>query len=506
LATAFAYFRPDEAMIQPLLSFLPVVLLGFFFLLCLWPLQHPTLSNLLIKSILATGVGLGISSCLVFVSLVLLDSLRTEIFLIEMLLLVVLAGGALRRIKARKDGARDERAAISARVSIIQKALAAGFCIALAASIFLFTVRAVEKPHGSYDAWSIWNLCARYLFRADGQWRDAFSELLFHPDYPLLIPASVARGWLWIGNETAAVPIFLALFFTLGTVGLVVCSLSILRSKSQGLLAGLVLLGTPFFIHHGASQTADVPLGFFILSSFVLLALNYAWSDGYPPLVILAGMTAGLCAWTKNEGLLVFLSILLSSFAIALQSKGWRSSLKQVGFFLLGSLPLLVTIIYFKTQMAPPNDLLGAQSIHIFLERLTQLSRYLVVLKYFLTEVWQFGDWPVSFPVVLAFYILLMGGSINHERDPHVGTALLALSLIVIGWVLVYVFSARDDLVFFLNTSLKRLFLQLWPSFVFVFFLIVRTPERALMIKETVKLPTDGNEVQSWTGAQDSPT
>ena len=489
-------------MIQSLLSFLPVALLGFFLLLCLWPLQHPTLSSLLIKGILATGLGLGISSCLVFVSLILLDSLRTEIFLMEMLLLAILAGGALRGIKARKDGPSDERVAISGRLLVIQKALAAGFCIALAASIFLFTVRSLQKPHGSYDAWSIWNLCARYLFRAEGQWRDAFSELLFHPDYPLLIPATVARGWLWVGTDTVAVPVLLALFFTLGTVGLLVSSLFILRSKSQGLLAGLVLLGTPFFIHHGASQTADVPLGFFILSSFVLLALNHASSDGYPPLVILAGTTAGLCAWTKNEGLLIFLCILLSFFVTTLQLKGWRFSLKQVCFFLIGSLPPLVAIIYFKTQMAPPNYPFGAQSIQVVLEKLTELSRHLVVLKHFLTEVWQFGNWPVSLPVLLVFYLLLMGVAIDRGRELSVSTVLLTLSLVVMGCFFAYVISATD-LVFpadehrnllltvYLNTSLNRLFLQLWPSVVFVFFLIVRTPERALMIKEAVLSPTD---------------
>jgi hypothetical protein len=477
-------------MIQPLLSLLPPALVGFFFLLCLWPLQRPTLSNLFIKSSLAIGLGLGISSCLVFVSLLLLGSLRREIFLIEMLLLAVLAGAALRGVKARKGGLCAERAAISVRVLAIQKTLAVGFSIALTLSIFLFTVSSVQKPHGSYDAWSIWNQRARFFFMADGQWRDAFSELLLHPDYPLLIPASVARGWLWMGNETVAVPVLLALFFTLGTVGLIVSSLSILRSKSQGLLAGLVLLGTPFFINHGASQTADVPLGFFILSSFVLLSFNDASLDGYPPLVILAGTAAGLSAWTKNEGLLVFLSILLSSFVIALQLKGWRLSLKQVCFFLMGGLPLLVTIIYFKTQMAPPNDLLGAQSIQIVLQRLTQFPRYLMALKHFLIEVWQFGDWPVSFPVLLAFYILLMGVSSNRGREPHVGTALLTLSLVVIGWFFVYVMSS-PDLVIHLNHSLNRLFLQLWPSSIFVFFLIVRTPERALMIKETVQPSTD---------------
>ncbi len=50
-------------------------------------------------------------------------------------------------------------------------------------------------------------------------------------------------------------------------IGLASSTLGLLRSPSQGLLAGIVLLGTPFLIRHGASQYADVPLSFFFLAT-----------------------------------------------------------------------------------------------------------------------------------------------------------------------------------------------------------------------------------------------
>ena len=35
----------------------------------------------------------------------------------------------------------------------------------------------------------------------------------------------------------------------------------------------MVLMGTPFFIYMGASQFADIPLAFFILTTLVMLFL-----------------------------------------------------------------------------------------------------------------------------------------------------------------------------------------------------------------------------------------
>ena len=160
-------------MIQSLLSFLPVALLGFFFLLCLWPLQHPTLSNLLIKGILATGLGLGISSCLVFVSLILLDSLRTEIFWIEMLLLAILAGGALRGIKARKDGPSDERAAISGRLLVVQKLSQPDFVLLLQRAFF-FSQFARCRNHTDHMMLGQSGICVRDIslgLKANGEMR-----------------------------------------------------------------------------------------------------------------------------------------------------------------------------------------------------------------------------------------------------------------------------------------------------------------------------------------------
>jgi len=105
------------------------------------------------------------------------------------------------------------------------------------------------------------------------KWQQAFSSAFAHTDYPLLVPSGVARCWSYLGGEQQWVPWFLGTLFTFATVGVLMAGVSRLRSRSQGLLAGLVLLGLVSFLQRGTLQYADVPLAFFILSTVLLLVL-----------------------------------------------------------------------------------------------------------------------------------------------------------------------------------------------------------------------------------------
>jgi len=71
-----------------------------------------------------------------------------------------------------------------------------------------FALVSACRPNGDWDAWSIWNLHARYLYRGGEHWTSLFSPALnwSHPDYPLLLPASVMRSWVFAGGETVAGP------------------------------------------------------------------------------------------------------------------------------------------------------------------------------------------------------------------------------------------------------------------------------------------------------------
>ena len=196
------------------------------------------------------------------------------------------------------------------------------FAVALVAALYSATLRILAHPYGSgWDSFAIWNLHARFLYRGNAHWRDGFTALISwsHPDYPLLLPAAIAHFWTLLGHETPMVPALLGLVFTFATAGLLFSALDILIGRASALLGGMALLATPFFIELGTWQYADVPLSFFFLATLVLLHMHRAQfaagavdgrlSRGF---LALAGITTGLAAWTKNEGVLFLCALLLS--------------------------------------------------------------------------------------------------------------------------------------------------------------------------------------------------
>ena len=431
-----------------MLSYIPALvfpfLIGLLFIGVIAGYCKKPNSFLLVCCFLSIGIGIGITSCLTFVLLFSGGLSGQVIVIVETLSVITL--GYLCFYRFNRSDALDLRYQSSFNVlrgSGIQKTLAVVFCLTLALSLVIFALKSWRHPHGGWDAFAIWNLRARFLFRGGLYWRDAFSEHLFwsHPDYPLLIPTSIARGWAILGDDTVAIPIFLALLFTFGIVGLLVSALSTLRSTSQGLLAGAVLLGTPFYINLGASQLADIPLAFFVLATVVLLNLK----DSLPGFrsCFLAGISAGFCAWVKNEGSLILLALLLVSLVTVFLSQDPKGALKQLMAFFLGALPVLIVLILFKMELATANDLVSKQSFHSIVAKLTDPDRHFTVLREFERRVRNFGGWVFSMPVMLVFYILVLGLHSQINAKEEVILPLVAMTLVLGGYYLVYIYLRR---------------------------------------------------------------
>jgi len=103
--------------------------------------------------------------------------------------LIVLTAGTL--AVPRRSGAR---AAAAFGRGTIGLAIVAGLLCVIYLPVVREHLRAT--PHGAWDAWAIWNLRARFLAGPGDAWRAAFDDALAwsHTDYPLLLPATVARA------------------------------------------------------------------------------------------------------------------------------------------------------------------------------------------------------------------------------------------------------------------------------------------------------------------------
>lgn len=334
--------------------------------------------------------------------------------------------------------------------------------------IIIFAMLSIQAPHGEWDAKAIWNLHARFLFRGMEHWHDYLTPLLHwsHPDYPLLLPAAVARMWSLIGGEFPVVPIGIAFLFTFATVALLVGGVTMLHGKIKGLLAGILLLGTPNFIAHGASQYADVPLAFFYLAWAIIISLSYTQSGSCrAALIYLSFLMAACAAWTKNEGLLFLLAAVVVYIMVNLSAAGDKKPLARVQFLIAGCLPVLLLVILFKAEYAPANDIIGNQGLAETVGRITDPQRYLQIGRSFLGESIRFNN---GVGVFMVLFLILTKPILNKSLETVTISGLLAL--MITGYFLVYLISPRN-LYFHLGNSLDRISVQLWPTFIFLYFI-----------------------------------
>jgi hypothetical protein len=421
-----------------------------------------SLHNALLLS-LGGGVGIGIASSIYFLCLALVGPKLVVLAAVEA---AVLAAVLVLAIVVKRRGTLLEWGPGPATPWYLT-----GFLLLAAAlAVTMFLVAYWNKPHGEWDAWSIWNMRARFLYRAGEFWRDAFSTDIIwtHPDYPLLLPGIVAMCWTLARQESTNAPAAVALLFTFGAAGILISTLGVLRGKTQSFVAGILLLGTASFIQIGANQYADVPISFYILATLALLCLQ----DRYPDdlrFTILAGLTAGFAAWTKNEGLQFLIALVLAR-VVAIMRYGNRASMIP-GLLRLaaGLLPPLAVVAFFKLRLAPPNDLIATGASKIG-EHAIDLGRWMTVIQGFVISLFRVGSFLIPVVLVLGLYWYLLRFKVDDGERTSLATVVLATGLMLAGDFAIYVLFPLD-VAWQVNSSVERLVLQLWPAALLAFFL-----------------------------------
>jgi hypothetical protein len=316
-------------------------------------------------------------------------------------------------------------------------------------------------PHGSWDAWSIWNLRARFLASPGVEWWNAFDPALAwsHPDYPLLLPAAVARAWVLSGTTLAAWPAAISLAFGILTIFTVAGSLWRLGGAMAAAL-GLALLAVPAFVTQATHQLADIPVGYFAVLALVLL---HPSAPG-PARLGLAGFSLGLAAWTKNEGLVVAVGITSIYVCLQARSAGWRVALEAARDLAIGLWPMLVLLALFKILVAPPNDLAEGLTRPGVLGYWRDTVRVAFVLRYMASEALTWGGWPIAVGPLLAIGVIAAVPRRHRHQDAvAIETAGILLLSQTAVFTAVYVMTPHS-VAWHLTTSWYRLIAQLWPT------------------------------------------
>ena len=442
--------------LQSLFVLLPSVISGGALAHLIWPDRE--FKSILFKSFLGFGLGLGINSLLFFIFLLLFDS-RPGFFALQILVMVLFVSVLV--IRGRPFQFTPGAFKMPGLTQIVFLALAVGMLIL---GLRLYITVSLGEPQGAWDSWMIYNRAARFIYRGGEHWRDAFSPEMywfFHTDYPPLVALNVASGWQALGQETVRVPMVVGAAFWIASAGMMFAGLNAYKTLGQASLGLLLLFSISDFTGAGAKQVADIPVAFFILATGILIFLySLKLQKG---LLVLAGLSAGLAAWTKNEGLF-FLIASLIGLGVA-----YRKELKQTfPWYLLGLAAPMAILVYFKIALAPPGDLFVDLSTQ--LGQITELYRHQEILKQLGLDMTSLFNW-----MLLAVYTLVLGIDRSRLRFPAFFACLIIILLQLVGYYGILLISPHP--VLWHLSALYRLLLQIGPLTGFLYFSVVEPPE-----------------------------
>jgi len=305
--------------------------------------------DFLLKVFLGIGLGLGISSFITFLSFLLANGYSRSF---------VIAGhiSALFFLIMFFFSRKNSRALLPDifRADLIR----AGSLLILLAAMIPTWLNANHLPMGGWDAWSVWNYKAKFLFLSGAEWREIFAPYLWRssPHYPLLLPLVNVWGWSFANNPLPLTTLLTAIIFTFAVAGLLYSALFDLTKNHLVILAPLLALLVPFYATMAASQYCDVVLSYYLLAAlFCLIKMFAALSLGY---TLLAATFLGFLSFTKPEGMvLAFLLTILAVIFIKI-SRGIPPAKKQkvLLWFILGLAAAGIATAVFQLLLSPGNQ------------------------------------------------------------------------------------------------------------------------------------------------------
>jgi hypothetical protein len=466
------------------LSILLAWIFGFLLVQALDPVANmrPRWAAFVFDAALGAGIGLGLTSGIFLLLDVAGIATPAAIFGVDAVLVAFLAWKWFRT-----------QAGDSARVT--SQATTPGFrwtwllAVTFGIVMVVMWVRLVQMaaalPAGEWDAWTLWNLRAKFLAGPGGTWRYAVSPLLYgtHTDYPLLLSGFVARSWKASGTVDTFAPIATALLFFAALLALLMSVVALLRGTASALLAGLVLLSTTSLLVWAPAQYSDIPLAFYFLAATALVFLEPSETACGHCALLWAGVCAGLASWTKNEGVVFLIGFIIVFFAFTWWKSRAATALARTGWLLAGAAPGALLAVWLKFFLAPAADSLVTQGVS-GLTRLGDLSRYVEVAKGFFDNLLNLGSGVAHPLILLAILAIVLRWQVEGRYKLPARIATAALIWMILSYCVVFLITSTD-LTLMLQTTFDRLLIQVWPSFLLVFFVLLRSVAKIAVVPKS---------------------
>jgi hypothetical protein len=261
-----------------------------------------------------------------------------------------------------------------------------------------------------------------------------------------MLSSWTAMIWKSTGVISAVVPSIFA-WIVLVSIPLATYSAFTMQGQKLSAIVCLFILALDPKIAEIASWlAADTLLALVYLLSFILLIINRSKEN---TLTLLLGFVVACSGWVKNEGLL-FITV----FSLFFLLKNIREP-KVILRYIVGMLLPLMMIFFFKQHFAPANDIMAGQGAATS-EKLKDFSRYSFTFIFFLKELW------LHYKMIIFLMIAMLVFKRSYFRSFYFGVILLVLG----GYFMTYIITP-NDLQWHLETSLERLFHQIYPSILF---------------------------------------
>ncbi len=341
-----------------------------------------------------------------------------------------------------------------------------------------FWKRTHAVPAGDWDGLAIWNTFGRFFSRFDGNIHDRLQLFrLSHPEYPPMLPGTLATANRLSESESNLIPQVVAYFGFVSFVFLILRFGRRLSGLSAGFFVATIAAATPLFVVRSAGQYADVLTAAVHVAAVGGLALHLKrpTRSSISPWVV--GLFLGLLPWIKNEGW-IHGSIALATFmAIGIIPKVHRRVLIMTTLKIaVGATPGFLAWVLFRSHWAPA-DQLTASGISPVLEALGDPGRWRLAYAHFSDEVSNQGHldfwhregggniiearWALFWPGVVLTAII---AAIGQRWRTRVNLYLLIIALSQFSAVFL-VFVAIPKQEWHLNTAMPRLLLQIAPTF-----------------------------------------
>ena len=364
-----------------------------------------------------------------------------------------------------------------------------GFATIISAISYKTLIICIKKPLGDWDAWAIWNLKAKAIFKSirlfpESSWLMALepSREWTHNDYPLFLPISIVRSWNILGTDSRMVPLVEGWLISVLS-GLLILLVCWQKNWWLSIIVSLIYLTNPNFINFSSSQYADIALGSFLLLTIYTFQNTITAEDNesrkfWMILSLIFGLAS---AWTKNEGLiclsLISICYLFYGLVCYLKQSKLKNSLKDyisklklslltVEFYII-SIGFLA-LLHFKIFAASGNDFINNSVNNNFSDgistsiKIFDTTRYQTIFNFFYERM--LIDYKYIAPLCLLVFLVSFAINFRKKLSFNIKECIPILIWLCILSIYFFIFIVTPkELNWHLNTAANRLLLQIYP-------------------------------------------